>query len=428
MPLQKFEDGDRICFIGDSITHSGVYHAYLYTYYATRFPDKKIEFYNCGIGGHTAGKTLKTFGWDVPQNNPNKSVVMLGMNDLRGKKPNYQTYIKSIEQVLSLISRKTDSSMALMSPTPYDEWIESQTRNIVGFNGVLAKGQEYLSELAISKNISFIDLHTPMTEMMLKKKKQDPKFTLISHDRIHPGRIGHLVMAYLILKSQQSDKYVNKIELSAASKNMARLNCQVDDLEVSEGKVQFKLKSNSLPFPEPENTQTAFGLVPFHEEFNQEILKVTDLPEGTYKLTINQQPVGTYTHDLLGEGVNLAINKNTPQYQQALKIHELIMKKNSYEHHLRTESFLKLLLKNKKISFNGNDPESVTQTFQSPKVKALFAPGGKLAQGAFLRYWKRYHEEKKMYGNVYPKIQELIEQIAVVNNPQELQYSLERIQ
>jgi len=52
--LPKFKDGDKICFIGNSITHGGTYHTFLQFYMATRFPNVKLEFYNAGISGDVA--------------------------------------------------------------------------------------------------------------------------------------------------------------------------------------------------------------------------------------------------------------------------------------------------------------------------------------------------------------------------------------
>ncbi|MFA7004770.1 MAG: hypothetical protein WC429_12070, partial [Verrucomicrobiia bacterium] len=52
----KFKDGDRICFIGDSITHGGGfgYHSQIALFYATRFPQMRIGYWNCGISGDSA--------------------------------------------------------------------------------------------------------------------------------------------------------------------------------------------------------------------------------------------------------------------------------------------------------------------------------------------------------------------------------------
>ena len=55
--VPKFEKGDRVVFIGDSITHGGSYHPNIYLFYATRFPDAQFAAYNCGIAGDTAPGT-----------------------------------------------------------------------------------------------------------------------------------------------------------------------------------------------------------------------------------------------------------------------------------------------------------------------------------------------------------------------------------
>lgn len=47
--LPQFSDGERVCFVGDSITHGGSYHSYVYLYYLTRFPDRDIRVFNDGI-------------------------------------------------------------------------------------------------------------------------------------------------------------------------------------------------------------------------------------------------------------------------------------------------------------------------------------------------------------------------------------------
>ena len=82
--LPLFEDGDRVVFVGDSITHSGKYHIFLADYYATRFPGKRIEFLNGGIGGDVIPGALKRVASDILSRHPNKATIMLGMNDVGG--------------------------------------------------------------------------------------------------------------------------------------------------------------------------------------------------------------------------------------------------------------------------------------------------------------------------------------------------------
>ena len=47
--LKPFKDGDRVAFLGNSITEAGFYESYIWLYYMTRFPDMKIRIMNGGI-------------------------------------------------------------------------------------------------------------------------------------------------------------------------------------------------------------------------------------------------------------------------------------------------------------------------------------------------------------------------------------------
>src|SRR5262245_35832125 len=47
-------DGDRVVFLGDSITEQRLYTTYIEAYALTRYPDWKLTFRNVGWGGDTA--------------------------------------------------------------------------------------------------------------------------------------------------------------------------------------------------------------------------------------------------------------------------------------------------------------------------------------------------------------------------------------
>ena len=47
--ISKFKDGERVVFLGNSITDGGHYHSYIWLYYMTRFPNRDVHFYNAGI-------------------------------------------------------------------------------------------------------------------------------------------------------------------------------------------------------------------------------------------------------------------------------------------------------------------------------------------------------------------------------------------
>lgn len=52
--VAPFRSGDRVAFVGNSITDGGHYHSYIWLYYMTRFPEMRMQMFNCGVGGDTA--------------------------------------------------------------------------------------------------------------------------------------------------------------------------------------------------------------------------------------------------------------------------------------------------------------------------------------------------------------------------------------
>ena len=51
--IPRFEEGERVVFVGNSITHGGHYHSFIWLYYMTRLQDKPITIMDAGIGGES---------------------------------------------------------------------------------------------------------------------------------------------------------------------------------------------------------------------------------------------------------------------------------------------------------------------------------------------------------------------------------------
>jgi len=130
--VPQFQNGDKVCFIGDSITHGGQYHVQILLYYLTRFPDRKFEAYNCGVSGDYAGGVLRRYDWDIKPHNPTISTIMLGMNDVGrdnyGKDKTGQDfdnkhkwalegYVKNMMKLSEMLA--ADKSKISTSPLPY---------------------------------------------------------------------------------------------------------------------------------------------------------------------------------------------------------------------------------------------------------------------------------------------------------------------
>jgi endoglucanase len=77
-----FEKNARVVFVGNSITHGGMFHNNILLYHVTRFPHKNILTFNCGVSGDVTWGVLDRMEEDILINKPTHAVIMLGMNDV----------------------------------------------------------------------------------------------------------------------------------------------------------------------------------------------------------------------------------------------------------------------------------------------------------------------------------------------------------
>jgi len=349
-PAESFKNGDTVCWVGDSITHGGSYHALIQLFYVTRFPDRDITYFNCGIGGDRASGIMGKgvgfrFKYDILSHKPTVATIMLGMNDIN--RPLYKpeggfdekrmprineekaTSITTYETNMKLLIeglQAAGSRVILIQPSIYDETqVLPVNANIsVGANAALGICAAKMKEWSTHYNAGLVDFYSRMNAINAAQQKKNPAFSVLGNpknDRIHPGPPGHFVMAYAFLKDTGMTPWVAKMKVDGKSGAVIEsTNCAISKTSASQGKVAFECLENSLPFPIPPDALKALDLVPFMKELNQEVLTVTNLAIGEWSLAIDGQACGEYSSQELATGVNLASNEKTPQYQQAAAI------------------------------------------------------------------------------------------------------------
>ena len=172
-----------------------------------------------------------------------------------------------------------------------------------------------------------------MVALNQQNQQKDPAFTLCGNDRIHPDNDGHMVMAYLFLKAQGFvGKEVADMEINANKKQAVKAeNCTISNIKKNGKDLSFDYLAKALPYPldtiargwgQKKGQAEAMKVIPFMDEMNREVLKVTGL-KGDYKLLIDDEEIGTWSGDDLAKGINLAAESKTPQYQQALTVMHL---------------------------------------------------------------------------------------------------------
>ncbi len=342
--VKPFVEGERAVFVGNSITDGGRYHSYIWLYYMTRFPNMPITVVNAGIGGDTAYDMYKRLDNDVFSNNPTTLILTFGMNDSGYFEYNgdnaaefgeqkYQECIANYNKIEKRLLQLPNTRIVALGTSPYDETAQFEGNLFKKKNETMKRIVEYQIEAAKRNNWEYLDLNAPMVELNKKGQEKDPAFTLCGSDRIHPDNDGHMVMAYLFLKAQgMAGKLVADVEVNASKKSVVKAeNCTVTNVKKAGNTVTFDYKAEALPYPMDtisrgwgykRSQAQAKDVIPFDAEMNQEILKVTGL-KGNYKLLIDGEEVGTWTGKQLAEGINLAVESKTPQYQQALAVMHL---------------------------------------------------------------------------------------------------------
>ena len=440
--IPRFEEGERVVFVGNSITHGGHYHSFIWLYYMTRFPDKPITIMNAGIGGESAWDMKDRLDYDVFNRKPTYVTLTFGMNDTgydiymkdNAKELSEQRIAKSLESYREIEERllaKNKIKKVLIGGSPYDETSKFNHFILHGKNDAILKIIDAQRASAKKNGWGFVDFNQPMRELSLKEQERDSTFTFCRIDRIHPDNDGQMVMAYLFLKAQGlAGNEVSSVSIDAHRSSItARKNCKVSKLKKNGSNLTFDYLAETLPYPLDSVSRSGWGskrsqrdamqLVPFMEEFNQERFQVTNLEKGTYRLTIDNQFIDDFSAEQLADGINLADYPNTPQYQQAMKI--MYLNEERFEMEKRFREYLWTeysFLKKEGLLFADNQ--------QAIDKLKEYLPKDVFLRMSYNWYVKAMHPEvREVWGNYMKTI---VETIYKINKPVTHKVSLTKVE
>ncbi len=354
--VPQFDDGDRVCFIGDSITHGGSYHANVYLYYLTRFPEREFSVCNKGISGDHASHVIERLETDIASESPTVSTLMLGMNDIgrwlygadktdaaycvnqAAQLNNYYANMAKVVEGLEVIG----SEVILITPSIYDQTAELKHPNKLGANDALSQCAAFIERTADARGEGYVDFYHAMRAINAEVQRDDPSATIVGKDRVHPDwDPGHFIMAYQFLKAQAVPQFVSRVVLDARrAKVLIAEQAKVSKIQSQRGSFAFTVLEAALPFPQTESISKGLSIVPFEKEMNQQILSIQGLSGGDYTLTIDGSAVGTWSAAAFKDGINLAPIETTPHYQQALSVKALNDERVRQEGRLRAAALV----------------------------------------------------------------------------------------
>ena len=429
-----FNNGDVICFLGDSITHGGQYHEFLQLFYATRYPELNLSFHNCGISGDNAAGMIERFEEDVMRHKPTHVFLMTGMNDVQRTLYFEGTASKKIlkqranalanyKRNTTLLTEKiieNDVTPILLTPTIYDQYSKIERENNLGCNDALIEFSNHIKKLGEKHDELVIDLNTPMRKLMERQLKKDSLFTIVGKDRVHPGTTGHFIMFYEIISSLEAPAVVSKIAIDANQdeQEIRVQNLRLQNAQFSESLISFQTCEMSLPFPIGGSLQEAVSFTSFEELYNQQLFQAEGLPNKNYDLYIDKQHIGTFDAYDLKNGINLSQYKNTPQYKQAQEIKRLCTAYRQTQYQLRAVAFIRHSYLN---DYTGPDNINLKYKHLSKKRKRI---EGKPYYDYIKRSMEAYFETLPKIDSLEKRKRQLSEQIHSMYTPKMQQWKL----
>ena len=129
----NLQSGDKMLFIGDSITDAGRraeptaplgvgYVRMVVNAVTAKYPEREIEFINRGIGGNTVLELEQRWQADVMDHKPDWLSVMIGINDVHrcyrdaAAQTDPQSYARIYDALLTEAAEKFGPKMVLMEP------------------------------------------------------------------------------------------------------------------------------------------------------------------------------------------------------------------------------------------------------------------------------------------------------------------------
>ncbi|WP_020602794.1 SGNH/GDSL hydrolase family protein [Spirosoma spitsbergense] len=223
----------RIVFLGNSITYAGKYVTAIDIYYRSHYPNQPIEFINVGLPsetvsglseeGHAGGKFPRPdlherLGRVLAQTKPDLVFAGYGMNDgiyLPFDETRFQPFKDGIEWLHNEVV-KTGAAIVHLTPPVYDDLKGGQP----GYGAVLDRYSDWLLEQKTARNWRVIDVHYPMKALLDAHRKVDSTYMItgfaLAEDGVHPGDVGHWIMARAILLGLGAKAVASVPDLKAA--------------------------------------------------------------------------------------------------------------------------------------------------------------------------------------------------------------------
>ncbi|MFT6619339.1 MAG: SGNH/GDSL hydrolase family protein [Verrucomicrobiia bacterium] len=190
--------GDKVAFLGDSITAAGR-RAGGYCHLVITELNKQglaVTPVYAGIGGHKSNQMLARLEKDVLSQKPNWMTLSCGVNDVwhgaRGVP--LDAYQKNITEIVTRAQAAGVQVMLLTSTMIHEDQVNANNQKLVAYNA-------FLKTLAREKKCLFADLNTDMQNALTTFPKSARKGKQLTSDGVHMNGLGNHMMAKGVLRA-----------------------------------------------------------------------------------------------------------------------------------------------------------------------------------------------------------------------------------
>lgn len=342
-------DGQRVLFLGDSITNDGGYVRDVDAFLTTRFPGQRFELINLGLSSETiSGLSEPDHPYPRPvvherlqralqKTKPDIVVACYGMNDgiyYPFDESRFQKYREGVERLIERV-KESGARLVLLTPPPFDAGaIPDKVQPLgaakygwlapyAGYDETLRRYGEWLLTLS-GRGILVADPHAVIARHLTAARAEDPRYR-ISGDGVHMDATGQWLIAQALLPAWKAPADVDAAEIDAKAKQTKR--GEITDLTASDGNIRFTWKSR-VPLPsDPKWDTKLVEREKIANILNRYQLTVTGLEAQRYELVEGDNKLGTATREQLAQGLDLLQYPALSTNRRAVALWPLIEKR-----------------------------------------------------------------------------------------------------
>jgi lysophospholipase L1-like esterase len=344
-----WKDGQRVVFIGDSITQAGLYVQDIEAYLYTRFPDRKYEILDLGLSAETASglnepglaqprpEILERLERVLDKTRPNLAIVCYGMNDGIYHPPapeRLEAFQSGMNQVIDRI-KQTGADFEVLTPPPFDPKPIARRLRPLGarsytyrnpfdqYDNVLGSFADWL----ITKRADgwpVIDVHSSINRYVGSLRESDADYT-VSPDGVHPNATGHWLMAQEILKAWNVPAEVDLASVDVQGKQPTTGSITMK----RDGPLVTFSWTTRIPMPhDPSCDDRLADRSKIDERFNRHRLVVTGLEGARYTLFEGSTKLRDFTAKELAEGIDLVRLPALSTNRRAVALRKLVAERH----------------------------------------------------------------------------------------------------